>query len=472
MLRRTVVDFGRPIRPWDGFGVNYVQVAQTRDYRSDPQEYGGFSLLAEADREAILDMIYGPDGLRPALVKMFLDPFHQPEPGPGYDWSPDALDPTAYDHETTTRWMRRFVGGGLERTRARGEDLAAIVTLYGPPAWATVQRFVRGRDLDPARKHEVAKYMIAWARWLREVEGVPVKYISFHNEGEDWRRWPEDGSTADAPRHDYNLYWPPEQVVDFLRFMRPMLEDQGLGDVGLAPGETSNWYRFAEWGYADAIARDPVALANLGLITSHGFYRGAPGRWFGDWRSAGIDALRAARPELHAWVTSTSWGQMDVFFLNELRNLIYSAKVNGIIPWACIQRPAKWVGGDPNPGTAFNVHEDGTYTVEPGYHFYRQVCPVGRPGMSVAQVLSNDSEIGLIGFASGGTGHPAAAVVLNLADEVIEMDLRLVGSVHGAFAAYRSGPEERCVDLGAFAPDHDTLHYAAPPRTATTFVGA
>lgn len=126
-----------------------------------------------------------------------------------------------YDHTTTTRWMRYFTIQGLAKTRSWGGELKIIVTLYGPPAWMTKQQFIRGRDLDPAYKLECAKYMISWARYLRDVERLPVKYISLHNEGEDWMRWPLDGSTADAPRHDYNLYWPPEQVVDFLRVTSP-----------------------------------------------------------------------------------------------------------------------------------------------------------------------------------------------------------------------------------------------------------
>ena len=52
MMRRTRVDFSKTIREWDGFGVNYVEVAQTRDYDGDPQEYGGFSILTEAQRQA------------------------------------------------------------------------------------------------------------------------------------------------------------------------------------------------------------------------------------------------------------------------------------------------------------------------------------------------------------------------------------------------------------------------------------
>ena len=125
---RAEADFSQKLRDWDGFGFNYVEVSQTLDYAQDSQEYGGFSLLKEAERQEIVDMVFGPEGLRPGLVKMFLDPFHQKEPG------------GAFDHETTTRWMRYFVREGLKRN----PNLRVITTLYGPPPWATRQKYLRG----------------------------------------------------------------------------------------------------------------------------------------------------------------------------------------------------------------------------------------------------------------------------------------------------------------------------------------
>ena len=347
---RAEVDFTKKLREWDGFGVNYVEVAQTIDYDKDPQEYGGFSILNEKKRKEIIDLVFGDEGLKPGIIKMFYDPFHQAELG------------GPFNHEKTTRWMRYFVREGLKKTRSRGGDLTIITTLYGPPPWVTKQKFLRGRDLDPKRKEDLANYMIDWVKWLREHEGFPVKYISLHNEGEDWMRWPTDGKSGNIGQgHDYNMFWPPDQVVDFLKFMRPMMDKAGLKDVGITPGECSNWYRFSWWGYADAIADDQTALKNLGLVTSHGFYSGNYGRWFGEHRSVGIDTLRAKRPDLHAWVTSTSWSKMDATNIKEMHGNIYTAKVNAITPWACIQRPIQWVGGDPNPGNAFTVSEDGRF---------------------------------------------------------------------------------------------------------------
>ena len=75
------VDFSQKLQIWDGFGVNYVELAQSTDPITDPQEYGGFSLLNEEKRQEILNMIFGNEGLQPAIIKMFFDPFQQKQPG-------------------------------------------------------------------------------------------------------------------------------------------------------------------------------------------------------------------------------------------------------------------------------------------------------------------------------------------------------------------------------------------------------
>lgn len=454
---RAEVDFSKQLQPWDGFGFNYVETAQTMDYAKDPQEYGGFSLLKEEDRQKIVDMVFGDDGLRVGMLKMFYDPFHQAEPG------------GKYDHETTTKWLRYFAREGLKKTRAGGRDLTIITTLYGPPAYMTKQKVMRGRDLDPAHQRDLAQYLVSWAQYLREKEGLPVKYISLHNEGEDWFRWTPAGLT-DRASHDYNMFWPPEQVVEFIKRVADGLKAAGLDDVGVTPGEPTNWYRFGTWGYAEAIADDAEALRKLGLITSHGFYSGSYGPWFGEHKSAGIDLLRAKRPELHAWVTSTSWSQMDAKNIKEHHGNIYTAKVNGIIPWAGIRRPPKWVGGDPNPGSAFSVREDGTYEVRRGYYFYKQVTRAGQPGMAVARASAMDSGIALIAFARNGTKHPDAFVLVNLS-KTKQVSVHVKGSSAKAFTAFRTteDAQDQYASLGDFLVNDGAMVYEAPGGSVTTF---
>jgi hypothetical protein len=411
-------------------------------------------------------MVFGKDGLKVGLVKMFLGPLHQTEPG------------GAFDHEYTTSNMRYFVREGLKLTREDGRDLQIITTLYGPPGFTTRQKVHRGRDLDPAYRDAVADYMVDWVKYLKEVERFPVRYLSLHNEGEDWRRWNQQGYT-DQKGHDYNMYWPPEQVTEFVKLMPLKLEAAGAGDVGITPGETSNWYRFGTWGYVEAFLQDTIALKELDLITSHGFYNGSYGRWFGEHKSAGTDRLRAERPDLHAWVTSTSWGRMDAFNIKEMHGNIYTAKVNAIIPWAGIQRPAHWVGGDPNPGSAFTVSEDGSYTVRPGYYFYKQITRAGQPGMKVAQASAMDSEIAVIAFASNGTNNPDAFIVTNISRWNRKVAVTVKGTESTLFEAFRTTKppdsedpdhiDEKYVPAGEYELKDGMITIESPAGSVTTF---
>ncbi len=57
-MLRTQVDFSKHIRQWVGFGINYVESSQTRHYDPYPQEYGGFSLLTEEQRQEIIHLTH------------------------------------------------------------------------------------------------------------------------------------------------------------------------------------------------------------------------------------------------------------------------------------------------------------------------------------------------------------------------------------------------------------------------------
>jgi O-glycosyl hydrolase len=465
------VDFGAKLQVWDGFGVNYVEVPQTRDYKNNPQEYGGFSKLSEAQRQEIMDLFFGDDGLRPGVVKMFLDPWHEGATGDGNDNAdPNVLDHSRFDHETTTKWMRYFVREGLKRTRARGGDLEIITTLYGPPAWMTKQKFMRGRDIDPAMRGELAEYLAAWLKYLRETEKFPVKYVSLHNEGEDSNRWPIDGESAGDPTHDYNAWWTPRQVVEFFKILRPMLNRHGLQAVGITPGEPTNWDRFFFWGYGPAIAEDPEALKILGLITSHGF-TGGRDYWYSTHNPRGVQQLRMLRPELKAWTTSMTWGRMDIGLVEDLAGQVYGVGVNAAIPWAAVQT-SDWVGGDPNPGTAVRVIEScKCYQVLPGYWFYKQVSRAGQPGMAVAPVYSSHGSVKLIGFSANGTKHPDAFVVTNNTWAPITARIAVPGTKARAFAGFRTEMtmKEKYAAIGDVAVRNSAIDYVLPPKSATTF---
>lgn len=484
----ATVDFLAPVRAWDGFGFNYVQTAQTFDYQKNPQDYGGFSVLNEKDKHAISELIFGDQGLKIGIVKMFLDPLHQHHEG------------GAYDHETTTVFMREFVKRGLQLTRARGEDLKIITTLYGPPGYMTLQKTTRGRDLDPAQEKNLNLYFIDWAKFLKNVEKLPLHYVSLHNEGEDWARWPADGSVEETHKqgHDYNLFWSPEQTTRVLKSLRPMMDKHGLSDVGITNGEYTNWYRFNAWGYAPFIVKDKTALKNLALITSHGFYVGdiTARHWFAPHSSSGSDIIKSKKPDLHVWTTSTAWQvatrteprlyYMDEQFVKQIHGSIIDAKVNAIIPWAGIQRASQWNKPDPNPGCAIRVFDDGTWEIQKGYYYYKQVTIAGRPGMNVVESSVMSSELSILAFGKGNTRYDNAIVVVNQSDEPKQISINLKGHTASAFRAYRtSGKQnielrnsaqknayegENFLDIGMLKTEGDRLRYLTPPHSVTTFL--
>ena len=488
------VDFSDYIRDWDGFGVNYVETSQTYDYAKYAQDYGGFSRLKERDKKEIIELTFGNDGLCPSIVKMFLDPLHQ------------VAEKGSYDHETTTRNMRYFVKEGNRLTKERGQELSIITTLYSPPAYITKQKKLRGRDIDLSKLSCMADYMTDWARFLIKEEHLPLKYISLHNEGESWRRWPADGGAdhlLDKDGHDYNVYMDPQMVVMSINSLRKSLDRAGLGNIGITNGETTNWYRFGAWNYAKTISRDKEALKNLSLITAHGFYVGGMGspRWFGPHSNEGTELLRKFRPDLHAWVTSTAWNVSEdkwagnerhrqyvsnAAFLKEIHGNIYEAHCNAIIPWALIQNASHWNKPDPNPGCAFRVYDDGTWEIRKGYYFYKQITRVGRPGMSVVHTSANDSEIALIGFGSNKTENPNAFVAVNWGKETFKMRIKITGNKSNSYKAYRTSGSETYVAyetarkkvpegenykrLPDFKIEGGYLLYEIPPMSVTTFV--
>lgn len=455
------VDFSEKVSEWDGFGFNYVEASQHRDYFSDPQDYGGFSLLNEQKKGEIAQLVFGEEGLGVQIVKMFLDPFHQESPT------------AAFDHESTTQYMREFVQMGMDITRGNGDELEIITTLYGPPAWATQQKFVGGRDLDPAQIDPLCNYLIDWVRYLKE-EGYPVKYLSLHNEGEDFYRWNFEEGTQRFEEFDYNLYWPPAQVNQFLKILPEKMEAAGLSDIKVTNGEPSNWTRFHLWGYTQALYDDAEALANLGLLTTHGFVNGNRTKLsYGLPIGSTTRLLREKKPNLHAWITSYSWGESGLDFLRTAHEQIYTAKVNALIPWAGIQVPARWVGGDPNSSTAITVKEDGSYELLPWYYFYKQLTQAGHRGMSVCRATLANPVAFLIAFGQDDTQHPDAFVVSSdIFIWKLPLEIKVKGTESIKFRAFRTLEDgsELYKEVGVFEVQNGAIIYDPPKGSTTTFI--
>ena len=468
---RATIDFSDTLRSWDGFGFNYVETFNDYHYSEGEgaQDYGGFNILSEKDKKEIIDLTFGENGLKVALVKMFLGPNHQQEPH------------GAFDHEWSTKSMRYFVSEGVRLAKNQGRDVQIITTLYGPPAFVTKQQENRGRDLDPNKKDILYTYMADWVKYLQD-NNFPIKYLSPHNEGEGWLRWDVDGRSGKAgDGHDYNLHWPREQVVDFVKDMPKVLKSMGIEGVKVTCGETYSWDRFDSWGYARSLADDPQAIESLGLVTSHGFLNsGGFGQWNCRHTGEGNETIRAKRPDMHAWVTSTSWSKMDDHFAREIHSNIYTSEVNAIIPWAGINRPGTWGEYDPNPGAAFFVKPDSTYRVQPGFYYYKQFTQAGQPGMQVVQSYDMDSEIALTAFAEGESNNGNNFVLTNTGarDRKIEITLKGLKDDKIAYEIFRTSEKkhtqfdenERYECIGRIKSKDGKLVYDIPKKSVTTFM--
>jgi hypothetical protein len=236
----------------------------------------------------------------------------------------------------------------------------------------------------------------------------------------------------------------------------------GLEDLKQAPGETTLWSGLRP--YAEAIAAREGARRKIGLITSHGFGR--------VYDAYGIERLRAVNPDLHAWTTSTSWmREGGVDFARDFVDQVYRLKLNGLIPWAIIQRVPYWPGGDPNPNPPLMVEKvDGKWqlTVRQPYFYYRQLTRAGQPGTAVADAAGGDEQVKALAFSDNGSGHGDSFVVVNAGDDEAELALLVIGS-DGPFEAYRTAPEEQFEPVEEFPVEAGRLAYTAPPRSVTTF---
>ena len=161
---------------------------------------------------------------------------------------------------------------------------------------------------------------------------------------------------------------------------------------------------------------------------------------------------------------------MDAFFIWEMHNNIYSAKVNAIIPWATVQRSSKWVAATRTLAPPSGL------TIAATSRWKKAITSSNRSAGRVSrgcrwpQVRSNEPDIVLIGFAGNGTKNPDAFVVVNVNEEAMDVDIEVLGSA-ASFTAYRTSETERYVAAGTFHITGGAIAYQAPAMSVTTFYG-
>lgn len=155
------------------------------------------------------------------------------------------------------------------------------------------------------------------------------------------------------------------------------------------------------------------------------------------------DAYLKAVPngeELPAYVMSDSWASMTLESqaLAIIQSIVIE-KLNGYIPWAFIQNPSEWVGGDPNPGCAFIVSDNGTLTITKGYYYFKQFSRAGQRNMNIVDSASDQSNIFTLAFGKGGNTVSDVYdnfIILSLSQQ--EMRITIEGSDIEQYDMYRT----------------------------------
>jgi hypothetical protein len=354
-LGELLQDWGVPIvQPVGGHAV--FLDARRRFYPHLPQDqFPAQTLAAE---------LYLDSGIR-AMERGIVSPGATRRPAttatPSWSWCASPSRAASTPRRTWTWWPSRCKAVYDARENVRG-----LKMVYEPKYLRFFQaRFER--DLDPDKLQALGGYLASWVTWLREREGFPVRYLSLHNEGDKPHNWPADGLIQVDDIFDYNTFWPPALLSEFISTLRPYLDSQGLQEIGITPGECSSWAHFHERLYDWHLAANPQTLESLGLITCHSF--GAASAI----TPAGVQHLRRFRPELPAWVSSASWGNQDMHLAEHISRNINQVRVNGYIPWACVQTPSQWKDGmDPNAAPPIRISENGSYEVLSTYALYKQ----------------------------------------------------------------------------------------------------
>lgn len=435
-MLRAHVDFSRKLRDWDGFGICFTDKAIV-----DPLEY--FSL--NDNHYQFLKDLFDVNGLRIGIIKMFIDPFHLDYCQ--HDSDEDRIIEIGdYHFNDTPSFHSELCHLANNIVKKWGGNLKIMLTSLCPPPWMTKQKELSARDLDPINRIDYGRYIVAWAKFLSIDQKLPITCISLHNKGEMWELWDDTGNLLYS-NTGLSLHWPPEMVVDFLKLVRRQLDRNGMQHIGLTPGETKCWGHFYDWGYADLIKEDPLALSSVSILTSNAFFSDHEN----DYCSAGIDSIHEKRPEIHAWVNSDDIANMKTESISSLHKLIYRTKVNAVIFNTTIK--------DKNT-LAFNNKE---------FSYMRLVCKAGQPGTGICQVGCNGSDLFIIGFCSNSTKNSDSFMLINNGTRGWNIPIEIRGSASGKFSVYRTSASEEYLKLGEVSVKEGKISYYAPGNSVSGF---
>jgi hypothetical protein len=419
--------------------------------------------MSEFDQRKNAELLFGSSGLRLSIIKTFLNSNEQKQENIKYNES-DPVSTNDISFKPFDNRTAEYCSSAMAASSQWGGELQMLCTFTNPPGWMTKQKITGGKDLEPSHRVDYARTMIACLKYLVERQ-YPIQYLSMHYHGEEWESWCEDGKTTDCSM--FSLYWPPEQVVDFLKLLRRMLDKNGLAAIGLTSGEIGGWLRFADWGYSNAILDDPVAMESVGLLTSTSLITNSDTNHLVIVNSSGIDEIREKRTDIHAWFTALRPSIPDPFFLMQIRNLIYNSKVNAIILGDALD-----ISCGCFDSSSVSVSTDNRSYVSEPFHYLKLLCRAGQPGTAICKAACNTKGASLIGFSGNTTKNHDTFIIINASEFEYDLPIEIRGSANGVFSVFRTSSLEMYQNLGNVHVKEGMIHFKAIPYSATAFYGS
>ncbi len=457
---RAYVDFSKTIREWDGFGISFLNSLCIKPDPVPSLFKSENNLIDENSFKKIAELIFGLDGLKISIIKTFISLSKQKQFSFHYNENDSVnkseISFTPFDQETST-----FCEMAYKASMSWGATIQLLCTFTNPPGWMTRQKITGGRDLDPSHRIDYAHIMAASIKYLLN-NNLPVKYLSIHHHGEDWHKWDENGQKSNDLL--YSLYWPPEQVADFIKLLRRMLDKNDLANIALTSGETC-CLRFTDWGYANAITEDPSVLESLGLISSCTSTIEFDNKTIAV-QSYGIDELQNKHPGLRLWITNDSYSSVDSQVLSQIRHFIYNSRTNAV-----------FVGNLFNSATDLKespflfTYVNDNLSVSDSYYYLKILCRAGQSGMMICTVACNLPGVSLIAFSSNNTKNHDSFVILNACANEFLFPIEIRGSVNESFNVFRTSSFEKFINLGIVKVKEGKINFKITPFSATAFYG-
>lgn len=280
-------------------------------------ESSGYNLtkVSENVKEDILKAYFSEDGLKYNLGRVHINSCDFGLGNYAYMDDPKDTEMNSYDISRE----REYVLPMIQRAREiAAEDIIVLASPWSPPAFMkTNGEMNHGGKLKPEFYEFWARYMARYVKEFRAL-GVDIRMISVQNEPQAVQTW------------DSCIYDTEEEMVFVRDYLGPVLEEEGLSDVGIFIWDHNKEILFER---ADGVLRDPKASKYVKGVAFH---------WYGGDHFESIGLVNQKYPDKELMFTegcveysrfadSNEVAKAEMYAHDMLGNFL--AGTNGYLDW-------------------------------------------------------------------------------------------------------------------------------------------